>query len=322
MRTNSFLRIDEKRAVEQFEVYIRKIRVSCDANGVLMGLSGGLDSALLAALVVRALGKESLHVTFLSDRDTDKDSQRKARLVADSLGLELEIHDIEAEMRKRGIYAPLVMWMTTLSGFVNCHIVHKLCRFMFRESCFMSTLRQDRFQGQPRRKHLYDLTVGKVEAAFNARQVYRREVLEKKAKAENTLLLGAANRSESLTGWFAKEGVDDLAVQPLTGLYKTQVRQLASYLELPSEITEQPPSPDMMRGITDEIALGISYSKLDIILDNMESGLPDERLVAKGLTRREIHLVRELNRLSGWKRSPEPATLPVDGRAGGGLRVA
>lgn len=321
MRTNSFLRIDEERAVEQFEAHIRKARVSRDASGVLMGLSGGLDSALLAALVVRALGKESVHVTFLSDRDTDKESERKARLVADSLGLELEIQDIEAEMRKRGIYAPLVMWMTALSGFANCHIVYKLYRLMWGETCFLSTLRQDRFQGQPYRERIYEQTVGKVEVAFNARQVYRREVLEKKARAENILLLGAANRSESLTGWFVKGGVDDLALQPLTGLYKTQVRQLASYLDLPSEITEQPPSPDMMRGITDEIALGISYSKLDIILDGIESGLPDERLVAKGLSRREIHLVRELNRLSGWKRAPEPATLPVDGRAAGGLRV-
>ena len=85
-------------------------------------------------------------------------------------------------------------------------------------------------------------------------------------------IIGAANRSEGMTGWFVPGGADDMPFQPLMGLYKTQVRQLARHLEVPVEIIRQAPSPDMMRGVTDEVALGIAYEKLDIVLDGIDRG--------------------------------------------------
>jgi len=72
--------------------------------------------------------------------------------------------------------------------------------------------------------------------------------------------LGTANRSEYLVGWFVKDGIDDLPFSPLIGLYKTQVRQLSEFLGLPFKIRNRLASPDMVKGITDEFALGISYS--------------------------------------------------------------
>lgn len=314
------LRIDEERTVSQLESYIRDVTSSEDACGVLIGLSGGLDSALLATVTARALGNKAVHVLFLGDRDSDKDSRRKARLVADWLGLKLESQDISDAMRQRGVYASPIMRMISVSGVVN-RIICRLYRVMYRETCFMSTLREGPAQEHAGKKRLYDLTVGKVEAAFNARHRYRREVIEKRAGADNVLPLGAANRTEFLTGWFVKGGIDDLPLQPLMGLYKTQVRQLASYLGLPAEITHQRPSPDMMRGLTDESAMGLSYGTLDIILDGMESGMPDDRLLARGPTKRQIAMVREVNRLSGWKRGTGHTGFAVDGGSAGDLRA-
>ena len=314
------LRVDEERAVGQLESYIQHVTFSHGARGVLIGLSGGVDSALLATVIVRALGPEAVHALFLGDRDSDKDSMHKARLVADWLGLKLESQDISDEMRRRGVYASPIMRMISVSGLAN-RVMCRLYRLMYRETCFMSTLREGWARPQTAGKRLYDLTVGRVETAFNARHMYRREVIENRARTDNLLPLGAANRTEFLTGWFVKGGIDDLPLQPLIGLYKTQVRQLASYLGLPDEVTRQRPSPDMMRGLTDEDAIGLSYGTLDVILDGVESGLPDERLLVSGPTRRQIALVREVNRLSGWKRGTIHAGFPVDGAAGGDLRV-
>jgi len=64
----SVLELDAPRAVEALEAHIREVRASAYPGGILMGLSGGLDSALLATLVVRALGKDLLHVCFLRER--------------------------------------------------------------------------------------------------------------------------------------------------------------------------------------------------------------------------------------------------------------
>jgi len=156
---------------------------------------------------------------------------------------------------------------------------------------------------------------------FDVRHRYRREILETKAAAHNWLLLGAANQSEWMVGWFVKGGVDDLPFQPIIGLYKTQVRQLAAFLGMPAEVQAQAPSPDMMKGITDEFALGMSYSKIDVVLDYLEGGLSKESLVAMGITEEEVHRVDEMKRLSSWKRGRMLMPLPVDGGPTGELRV-
>lgn len=315
------LRIDESRTAKAIEGYIRDLLHKRSARGVLIGLSGGLDSAVLSALAVRALGKDLVHVAYLFDRDSEPESERKARVVADWLDLDLEVQDIQPAMREKRVYAPLIMRISPLSGLVTRQLINNSYRLLFAESPFMSTLRQGKFDGHRLKKLVYNLTVRHIEAGFNARHIYRREMLEKRTQCQNRLLLGAANRSECLVGWFVKDGIDDLPFSPLMGLYKTQVRQLAAYLGIPSEVQNQVPSPDMMKGIGDEFAMGVTYSNIDIILDGMDRDLPDEEMIAFGVTREEIYLVREMNRLSIWKRESEHDDPPVDGGVHGGLRV-
>ena len=128
---------------------------------------------------------------------------------------------------------------------------------------------------------------------------------KKRQSRNNFLLIGAANRSELMTGWFVKGGIDDLPFSPLVVLFKTQIYRLAEHLGLPQQICQQKPSPDMMKGITDEGAMGIRYEVLDIILYCIDNGLTDEQIIAKGINAKDLHLVRTLNKLSQWKRMPE-----------------
>jgi NAD+ synthase len=213
------------------------------------------------------------------------------------------------------------MRLVGLSRVLNRAVIHRAHRLVTGETPFMTTLRQDKFRGEPVRRFLYGLTSGKVEQAFNGRQLYRRERLEQKAKAYGTLILGAANRSEVLTGWFVRDGVDDFPYSPIAGLYKAQVRQLARYVEIPPEIIDQAPSPDLMRGITDEVALGLDYDRVDLVLDAIERGRSDAELLAEGLAQEQIDLVRDMNRRSAWKRNPGHPAPPVDGGIRGGFRV-
>jgi len=94
------------------------------------------------------------------------------------------------------------------------------------------------------------------------------------AELENGLVVGAANKSEYRIGYFVKHGCDEASdIMPLLNLYKTQVRELAQYLNIPARIIEKPPSPDMMPGFTDdEEVIGISYEKMDLILMALEKG--------------------------------------------------
>jgi NAD+ synthase len=104
------------------------------------------------------------------------------------------------------------------------------------------------------------------------------------------------------------------------GLYKTQVRQLADYLQVPSTIQTQAPSPDMMKGITDEFALGLTYRVIDLALDHLDGGITQEQLASNGVSRKDLNLVRKMNELSTWKRTVAYPPPPVDGGPMGGYR--
>jgi NAD+ synthase len=309
MVLNVPLAIDAKREAESIEKHIRELLKANSAEGIVMGLSGGVDSAVLATLAVRAVGSKQFYAYYLYDRHSSKELRARAKLMADWLGIELKCRDITPEMQKMKIYSPLIMKLAVLSGSLNRYLNAKPYRFLFPESHFISTLRRDNFSGNKIKRFFYKNTIGLVEAAFNARHIYRRKLLEQQAKEKNWLVLGAANRTELMVGWFVKGGIDDLPCSPIIGLYKTQVIQLAKYLGLPLEIQNQAPSPDMLKGITDESALGISYNILDIILNYIDHGMSDQEIASKDISKKDIFHVRTMNNLSVWKRTPENADL-------------
>jgi NAD+ synthase len=259
---------------------------------------------------------------YLYDRDSEWGRGSSAGQVAHWLGIELETENIEPDRSDGGIYASWGMRITRLSPFIN-RFMYRSYHLMAGETPFVSSLRAGGGRVGDRRPRGSVLrSVNRyAEELFYARHRYRREVLESKARAQDWLLLGGANRSEWEVGWFVKDGVDDLPNQPLIGLYKTQVQQLARYLGVPGEIRQQAPSPDMMRGISDEYALGISYSKVDIGLDYLAGGLSRGVVRAAGVTEEELGRVREMKELSRWKRRRVSEPLPVDGGRSGGLRV-
>jgi NAD+ synthase len=226
-------------------------------------------------------------------------------------------------MRQAGVYSSYAMRLTSFAAVLN-RLLHGAYRVVVGEAPFVSSLRLGGAETsvENTRDRGYLTVIRQLEAAFNSRHIYRRQALETEAAARNCLLLGAANRTEWLTGWFVQGGIDDLPNQPLRGLYKTQVRQLAAFLGLPAEVLSAIPSPDMMRGITDEFALGMAYGNIDVALDFLEDGLTAQEAFEAGVTREQIRRVQEMKRLSAWKRSSSQLLPPVDGGPLGGLRLS
>lgn len=224
----SDLRIDTDQAIDDISKYLVGIVNRDHSDRLILGLSGGLDSSVLAALAVRALGSEAVSVVYLYDRDSDSDIASNARLVADSLGLKLEVMDITEDMSKLGIYAPIFMKLLRLSTIV-ARVSSGTYKVICGETPFRSTLRVGGGEAlTPWYKRLmFNLTRHHVDNGFTHRHVFRRAIVERLAEERNLSLIGTANLSECEVGWFVKDGIDDLPVQPMTGLFKTQVRQLA-----------------------------------------------------------------------------------------------
>jgi len=296
------LKIDAKETAAQIEKYIQNVITENRVNGALMGLSGGIDSTVLVTLAVRALGKERVCVYFLHDRNGEKDSLDKAKLVAEGLGLNLNLGSIDAMMREKEKDAAFFKFISALPPFV-LPFMSSLYYIVVGETPYMTTLRKEELKKTKFRRWLYANVVNGLESMFDGPCAVRRIVLEKIAKEKNMLIIGSGNRSEDLTGWFTIDGVDNMPHSPIMGLYKTQVRQMADHLNVPEVIRKRAPSPDVLKGADDTLALGMSFDKIDIVLHGIEHNMSDDEIMEYGVNKDQVSKVRKIHKMSAWKRS-------------------
>jgi len=198
---------------------IRFLRREAGKRGVVLGLSGGIDSATVAALAVEALGKQKVLALIMpEDGSTPSEDSDDAISYAEELGISYRIVNITDATR-----------------------------------CIISSVANGE---------------GKV-AEGNIKARIRMLTLYYFANTEGRIVVGSGDRSELLIGYFTKYGDGGADVLPIGGLYKTQVRQLAKSIGIPSRIISKKSSPCLWDGQTAEGELGINYDQLDIILHMM-----------------------------------------------------
>lgn len=274
----SHLTLDFQRAEEVIKDFIRAKVREAGASGVVIGLSGGGDSSVCAALSTRALGSSSVIALHMPDRESDPISTLIANKVVNSLGLEMRVVDIT-------------------------EVVSTLLK-----SLGMSYESPER------------LVRGNIKA--RARMI----ILYAIANRENMLVVGTSDRSEWLIGFFTKWGDGAGDIYPLIGLYKTQVREFAKYLSLPTEVVARPPSPDLWPGHTAEGELGLTYDEIDEVLYRLfDEGLePEDIPKVSGIPLSVVERVLKLYQKTTHKRSPVTAPFrsfkELNGR-GYGLRA-
>ncbi len=137
-------------------------------------------------------------------------------------------------------------------------------------------------------------------ARMNTKARVRMCILYNFANTENALVLGTGNKSEIMCGYATKYGDAACDVLVLGDLLKTEVFELARYLELPQEIIDKKPSAELASGQTDEDELGITYKDLDNVLKCMNQGL--EEAIQKGISPPLAHKVFNLIEKTEHKR--------------------
>jgi NAD+ synthase len=218
------LDFDMSKSISICEEFIKEQVKRAAADGVAIGLSGGLDSSLLAALCVRAVGPSTVHGFIMPVRGiTPSGDVRDARELSRLLGI--EHHHVE------------------ISKIVKA----------FMEADPLERTR----------------TIKTSMARGNVMARIRMTLLYHVANLKNFLVAGSGDRSEILIGYFTKFGDGGADFFPLGNLYKTQVRELAKYLELPSSIVNKPSSPRFWRGHIAENEIGLVYEKVDLILHGL-----------------------------------------------------
>jgi NAD+ synthase len=295
----SLMEVDCEKLAPRLEGFIRDHMEKLEREGVVLGLSGGVDSAVVAALCKRAVGADRVLALVMPEKYSAESHRRDALELAGLLGVRAELIDITPYLRKFGTYRLLPLGRLPLPGKARDYLTRKAMKFYegkAGETPFSASLlgfRGKEFASYFRRGN----------AHYRIKHRVRMVLLYLRAELENRLVVGAANKTEVSIGFFVKHGCDDASdVMPIAGLYKTQVRALARHLGIPAHMIEKPPSPDIIGGITDEEAIGVPYEGLDLILAGLERGLSvpdlakavrtgeDRVLYVKGLTVKSEHM--------------------------------
>jgi NAD+ synthase len=257
-----FLAVNEALVTKILSEALREEVEKTGFNKCLIGLSGGIDSALSLRLAVLAMGKENVIAVRMPYKTSSQSSLDDAQVVIDATDVQSVTIDITPQI---DVY--------------------------FKQMPTVTPLRRGNKMARERMTILYDLSM-----------------------YYGALVIGTSNRTELLLGYGTQYGDTVSAVNPLGDLYKTQVRQLAAYLNIAEQIINKPPSADLWPDQTDEGELGFSYFDVDRLLYHIvDQHCSLEQLRTLSFTEQLIQAVTKRIKQNQFKRIM-PVILKVSNR--------
>jgi NAD+ synthase len=265
-------------------------------HGAVVGVSGGVDSATVLALCVRAFGPERVLVVMLPDKDSDPESERLARQAAGQLGVETLLEDVTPALEGFGCYARRDAAIQRVFPEYDPGAGYKakivLPHNVLEEgtlNVFSVTIVTP--QGDEKSKRLPARDYLHIVAASNFKQRSRMATLYYHAESRNYAVVGTANKNEHDQGFIVKYGDSGVDVQPIAHLYKTQVYQLAAYLDVPEAIRSRTPTSDTYsaRQTQEEFFFRLPFQTMDLLWYAQEHRVPAPEVAqVMGLTETQV----------------------------------
>lgn len=254
---------------EIIKQFIKDKTKEFNKNGAIIGLSGGIDSAVVAKLAVESLGSDKVKALLLPERDSNKQNMIDALDFAKELKIDAFKVNITGILRKIGTYRiffPYSLLPEAIKRKLSDIQHNRLIKMGF-EKVFLEILRGSE-----------NVDISKIRAYLSSKVRTRMVITYFYADLWNLLVLGTVNKSEFMLGYFIKYGDAGVDIAPIANLYKTEVFDFARFLKIPEKIINKSPSADLSPGITDEGSLGITYRSVDKILLGIEKGLSDDEI--------------------------------------------
>jgi NAD+ synthase len=249
-------------------------------RGAVVGLSGGVDSSVVAALCVRAFGRGKVLGLLMPERHSSDDALRLGQALAASLGIEPIVEDIAPALESLGCYRRLVEAIRTIVPQYGenwkCKLV--LPSILGGERLNVTFLTVQSPAGEVSTVRLTPSAYLQIVAATNYKQRVRKMTEYYHADRLNYAVAGTPNRLEYDQGFFVKQGDGAADVKPIAHLYKTQVYQLAAHLGVPEEIRRRPPTTDTfsMPQTQEEFYFALPYERMDLCLYALDHGVAAE----------------------------------------------
>ena len=266
------LKINPARETERITSFVLdQVKAVYRRSGIVVGLSGGIDSAVMAELAVRAMGKEVVLGLVLPEKESNPLSRKYAQAHAEKLGIAWREIDITATVES-------VMSYSTRDEFISSLVTEYGPGCRYNITLPTDLLERDSFSFYLLQVELPDGTMQKKRLGFEAFRAItsfanikiRARMIHLYAEAErsNLIVAGTTNRTEYLLGDFCKYGDGGTDIEAIAHLYKNQIYQLADFLGVLPEIITRSPSPDTFSlPVSDqEFFFRIPFEQLDHLL--------------------------------------------------------
>jgi NAD+ synthase len=316
------LRLDASAAVDEIAERLREtVYRDLRRRGAVVGLSGGVDSSLVAFLCARAFGPERVLGLLMPEGESAPDTLDLSRLSAEAAGVETVVEDITPILTAAGCYerrdAAIRTVLPEYGGGWKAKIVLPSLLGGSRYSLFSVVAESP--EGERREARLTAGAYREVVAATSFKQRVRKMLEYHHADRLDYAVVGTPNRLEYDQGFFVKNGDGSADVKPIAHLYKTQVYQLSEHLGVPAEIRERPPTTDTyaLEQSQEEFYFSVPFDKLDVCLYAWNQGLTAE--AAAGATGLDVVVVERVyedierkRRAATYLHAPPLLVAPLD----------
>ncbi|HEY8792136.1 MAG TPA: NAD(+) synthase [Gaiellaceae bacterium] len=265
-------------------------------RGAVIGVSGGIDSSVTAALATRAFGADRTVGVLMPEADSDDDTLELSGLVTSALGIESVVEDITPILRASGCYErrdEAVRAVVPQFG-EGWKFKIVLPTVLATDNYRLFSLVAESPTGEHVEARLPAAQYLTIVAATNFKQRTRKMLEYFHADRLNYAVIGTPNRLEYDQGFFVKVGDGAADVKPIAHLYKTQVVQLAEYLEIPKRILSRAPTTDTysLAQTQEEFYFSLPYPQMDLCLYARNHELPPEAVAdAVALSREDVQRV-------------------------------
>ncbi len=294
--SSAALAIDPKQTAETIEHAIRREVAELKRRGIVVGLSGGIDSSVVTCLAARALGPERVQVLFMPKRASSPESLSLARQLTTGLGVPGLVEDIASILEAAGCYARQDEAIRKVFPEYGDGWRNKITLPSILESdrLNVSELTVESPNGERRTSRMPAAAYLQMIAATNFKQRVRKMMEYYHADRLNYAVAGTPNRLEYDQGFFVKLGDGAADLKPIAHLYKTQVYALAEYVGVPEEIRRRPPTTDTfsLPQTQEEFYFALPYQEMDLCLYGRNHGIPAGDVgAAIGLTADQVERV-------------------------------
>ena len=308
--THELIHIDSETETQKIVENIRTtVSQKLRRKGAVVGISGGIDSSVVLALCVRALGEKRVLGVMLPEKDSSPDNFILARKLVQKLNVDYVIEDMTPALfgfqayHRRDDAICHIFPDYDISYKVKIGLPSNLLEQGSLNIFYITVISPE---GEEKSARIPFQDYLQIVAASNLKQRSRMCMLYYHAERLNYAVVGTPNKNEHDLGFFVKYGDGGSDLTPIVHLFKTQVYQLAKYLEIPEEIQQRTPTTDTYSAeqTQEEFFFRIPFHLLDSIWYGWENGYATQE-IATALNLSEQQVKNVIDDISRKKAATE-----------------